>query len=252
MKLAACRGIDEFVELRFKAGSWEAQGVPESGCHVRQGVLEDIIANGGAVSPDDLICGLMDWLDVTDEPLPSLALLRRMLDLHYPDDGKPHARCMFAEPEGPPLVFHIERAMDLALPIIAWQRRGWVIATACAHPEEGRVAIGAPAPVSLKVAQGILSHAPLTYMTEQFDSFESLRSASGKAASILSWVAGEPTVVSWDRGLGMIAASKARGMWMGGTPPLGYRPDGRSLAIVESEAKGDHFNQSRACSPAIS
>jgi site-specific DNA recombinase len=33
-----------------------------------------------------------------------------------------------------------------------------------------------------------------------------------------------------------IAASKARGMWMGGTPPLGYRPDGRSLAIVEDHA----------------
>lgn len=34
-----------------------------------------------------------------------------------------------------------------------------------------------------------------------------------------------------------IAASKARGMWMGGNPPLGYRPDGRSLAIVETHAK---------------
>jgi site-specific DNA recombinase len=33
-----------------------------------------------------------------------------------------------------------------------------------------------------------------------------------------------------------IAASKARGMWMGGTPPLGYKPDGRSLAIVEEHA----------------
>lgn len=33
-----------------------------------------------------------------------------------------------------------------------------------------------------------------------------------------------------------IAASKARGMWMGGTPPLGYRPEGRSLAIVEPHA----------------
>jgi site-specific DNA recombinase len=33
-----------------------------------------------------------------------------------------------------------------------------------------------------------------------------------------------------------IAASKARGMWMGGTPPLGYRPDGRSLEIVEDDA----------------
>ncbi|PKB13363.1 DNA invertase Pin-like site-specific DNA recombinase [Novosphingobium kunmingense] len=33
-----------------------------------------------------------------------------------------------------------------------------------------------------------------------------------------------------------IAASKARGMWMGGIPPLGYRPDGRSLAIVDEHA----------------
>lgn len=33
-----------------------------------------------------------------------------------------------------------------------------------------------------------------------------------------------------------IAASKARGMWMGGNPPLGYQPDGRSLAIVEEHA----------------
>jgi DNA invertase Pin-like site-specific DNA recombinase len=33
-----------------------------------------------------------------------------------------------------------------------------------------------------------------------------------------------------------IAASKAKGMWMGGTPPLGYEPDGRSLAVVEEHA----------------
>ena len=33
-----------------------------------------------------------------------------------------------------------------------------------------------------------------------------------------------------------IAASKAKGMWMGGTPPLGYRPYGRSLAIVDEHA----------------
>ncbi|QNE32988.1 recombinase family protein [Sphingomonas sp. NBWT7] len=33
-----------------------------------------------------------------------------------------------------------------------------------------------------------------------------------------------------------IAASKAKGMWMGGTPPLGYKPDGRSLAIVDEHA----------------
>jgi DNA invertase Pin-like site-specific DNA recombinase len=33
-----------------------------------------------------------------------------------------------------------------------------------------------------------------------------------------------------------IAASKARGMWMGGNPPLGYAPNGRSLTIVDDHA----------------
>ena len=42
-----------------------------------------------------------------------------------------------------------------------------------------------------------------------------------------------------------IAQSKARGMWMGGTPPIGYRPEGRSLAIVEPHAAlvRDIFNR---------
>ena len=33
-----------------------------------------------------------------------------------------------------------------------------------------------------------------------------------------------------------IAASKAKGMWMGGTPPLGYKPNGRTLAIDQEQA----------------
>lgn len=34
-----------------------------------------------------------------------------------------------------------------------------------------------------------------------------------------------------------IAASKAKGMWMGGTPMLGYQPSGRKLIVDESEAE---------------
>ena len=33
-----------------------------------------------------------------------------------------------------------------------------------------------------------------------------------------------------------VAASKGKGMWMGGLPPLGYEPDGRSLRIVPEHA----------------
>jgi site-specific DNA recombinase len=34
-----------------------------------------------------------------------------------------------------------------------------------------------------------------------------------------------------------IAASKKKGMWMGGVPPLGYRVQHRKLVIVDSEAE---------------
>jgi DNA invertase Pin-like site-specific DNA recombinase len=34
-----------------------------------------------------------------------------------------------------------------------------------------------------------------------------------------------------------IAASKKKGMWMGGVPPLGYRVEDRKLVIVGSEAE---------------
>jgi site-specific DNA recombinase len=34
-----------------------------------------------------------------------------------------------------------------------------------------------------------------------------------------------------------ISASKAKGMWMGGTPPLGYAADGRTLKIVDAHAE---------------
>lgn len=34
-----------------------------------------------------------------------------------------------------------------------------------------------------------------------------------------------------------IAASKAKGMWMGGVPPLGYKPHGRTLLVVEDHAE---------------
>ena len=38
-----------------------------------------------------------------------------------------------------------------------------------------------------------------------------------------------------------IAASKKKGMWMGGVPPLGYQAQDRKLVIVESEAEIVHF-----------
>ena len=36
-----------------------------------------------------------------------------------------------------------------------------------------------------------------------------------------------------------IAASKKKGMWMGGVPPLGYEARDRGLVVVDSEAETD-------------
>jgi site-specific DNA recombinase len=38
-----------------------------------------------------------------------------------------------------------------------------------------------------------------------------------------------------------IAASKKKGMWMGGVPPLGYRVEERKLVIIDSEAETIHL-----------
>ena len=34
-----------------------------------------------------------------------------------------------------------------------------------------------------------------------------------------------------------IAASKRKGMWMGGVPPLGYRVEDRKLVVIDNEAE---------------
>lgn len=66
---------------------------------------------------------------------------------------------------------------------------------------------------------------------------------------ISPWSMGRPTLnmllsfaqfereVTGERIRDKIAASKMKGMWMGGAVPLGYEPDGRTLAINKAEAE---------------
>jgi hypothetical protein len=88
------------MELALKPGSWEKHGIPERGCRVRISAFEEMIARGGSNDVDELIHGLMDWLDVTDDPAPALDTLRLILDRHYPSDGRDHATCRFADENG--------------------------------------------------------------------------------------------------------------------------------------------------------
>ena len=46
-----------------------------------------------------------------------------------------------------------------------------------------------------------------------------------------------------------IAASKRKGLWMGGRVPLGYEKDGRTLCINEAEAETVRTSPSARCAP---
>src|SRR5688572_28295080 len=85
---------------------------PEQGVRVRSSWLEKVMDQGGSYGVDDLIHDLMDWLDVTDEPEPALHTLRRMLDRHYPPDGRSEARCCCQPEEGGALIFHVAASID--------------------------------------------------------------------------------------------------------------------------------------------
>ncbi len=103
-----------------------------------------------------LILGLMDWLDVTEDPDPALRTLQQMLDRHYPADGRTCGRCHFLDEHGVDRVFHAG-SIELDLPLVAWQRRDWIIAVAQPSTEVGRLVVGAPQPISLSTALRILS-----------------------------------------------------------------------------------------------
>ena len=203
MILPLGEGAAQFIELTFKPGTWDRRGIPERGCRLRTKAMERIIANGGSYEIEQLIHGLMDWLDVTNDPGPALQTLRQLLDRHYPDDGRSHARCRFAPEAGGDFIFDIASRLECSGPLVAWQRRQWVIALAAAGEDAGRMMVGAPAPISLSVAQSIHGHSIMNFMLEPFDSFEEARASSIKTGSYYSWDAGQATLVDWNCGLGL-------------------------------------------------
>jgi hypothetical protein len=67
--------------------------------------------------------------------------------------------------------------------------------------------------------------------------FNTTTSMGGLTLNMLLSFAQFEREVTGERIRDKIAASKKKGMWMGGTIPLGYEPDGRSLKINDAEAK---------------
>lgn len=195
--------INDFAELRFKPGSWDRHGIPEQGCRIRTSAFERILASGGEVEADELIHGLMDWLDVTDDPLPALSTLRALLERHYPADGRTEGRCVFQDEFGNYRVIHVG-SVDLTRALVAWQRDSWVIAVAQPCPSEaGRITVAALGPLTLSVALRILSLGMQSFMETPFDSFEGAITMSGSTGNLYSWERGEASTHYWQYGLGM-------------------------------------------------
>src|SRR5262249_36577223 len=70
-------------------------------------------------------------------------------------------------------------------------------------------------------------------VTQQFNTTSSMGRLTLKV--LLSFAQFEREVIG-ERIRDKIAASKKKGMWMGGVPPLGYRAEDRKLVIIDSEA----------------
>lgn len=82
---AAESGADEFLELRFRPGTWARQGIPEEGCWIRVKDLETMLEAGGSFTPSQLAHCLLDWLAVTDDRMSAKSTLSRLLDRQFPD-----------------------------------------------------------------------------------------------------------------------------------------------------------------------
>lgn len=97
MKIQRLEDAGNFGALHFRDGSWEKHGIPENGCMLRNSVLMELMQHGRSLRVEEVILGLMDWLDVTDDPDPALSTLKRILDRHFPNDGHAHAHCALAD-----------------------------------------------------------------------------------------------------------------------------------------------------------
>ena len=191
---------NEFGALRLKPEALIALGVPVTEYHLRSSDLDRIICEGGQIGVTDLIRGLMDWLDVTDEPAHALELLRTIMDTHFPPDRQSSGSCEFVSEHGHRHRFHVG-PVDLAGPCLAWQRREWMLAYAgrC-DAEPRRLVVAAPGPISLATAHSIYNHTTPVDMGEPADCFARALTSGGRFGTFYSWEAGTLTIIPYANG----------------------------------------------------
>lgn len=202
LKLRPGNGFEDFIELRLKPGSWDKNGIPEEGCRIRTETFHEILANGGSYDPDVLIRGLMDWLDVTDDPIPAIVTLRQLLDRHHPPAQREHATCRFEDVDRVPRTFTVG-TVDTERQLVTWQRDSYIFGLGQPDPvKPQRIIIAVPAALPLNAALRILGVAMETFMQEPFDSFQGAVTMSGGTSNFYAWERGQLTTCFWPHGLG--------------------------------------------------
>ena len=198
------RGIeaDQFAWLQFKPEMLAQQNIPTTAYPIRKCNFDQLIASGGVISIVDIVHGLMDWLDITNNPNPVCQTLRQILDQHFPPSLETSAGCNFQTDKLVQYRFRIG-PVDAASPVVTWERQQWVVAIGCASDiEPGRLNIAALGPISLQTARSIFNHCQLLENGEPKDSFLAARLSSAKLRNLSKRDAGGVTIVAWDYGYG--------------------------------------------------
>ncbi|WP_221796344.1 hypothetical protein [Aquisediminimonas sediminicola] len=192
--------VDAFTWLQFTSAALEAMELPLGKYPIRTSRMEESIQRGGNLSVPDLMRGLMDWMDVTDDPVSTSHSLRQILDRYFPDNGETAPSFTFENEHGGKFRFGLG-IVDQAQPLVAWQRRQWVVAIGCPRKiEPGRMTLAAPGPITLRVAQSIIGHAALIDIGGPIDSYETARASSRRTGSFYNWESTAATIVDWEFG----------------------------------------------------
>lgn len=179
MEMLSSPQAKRFVWLKFKADFLWHGSFPLTSYPIEVSCLDNLLARGGLISIEDIIRGLMCWMDVVNDPQPSCEILRQILRHHYPPSPEMHAGCEFQDEHQTRYRLRLG-PIAAKTPIVAWQRGPWVAAIGCPSKiEPERLKIAAPRPITMNTAKSILSHSRVLDDAKASNCYMSALAATG-------------------------------------------------------------------------
>lgn len=197
---------DQFLWFQFKPEVLSQQNIPSAAYPIRTSNFDNLVGCGGTISIPDILRGLMDWLDATDDPASTWELLRQILHRHFPPSEDTNAVCRFWTGQQ---YFHRFRISPICktAPSLSWQSGRWVVAIACSSEiEPKRMNIAVLEPITLQIARSIFQHARVFLDEPDDDNYTSALLNCSPLSSIRRWHAGEMTLIAWSKGYGEITS----------------------------------------------